>query len=64
VAEDLGFLKLGQASPFDIFPDYTIPILGDPLISSIMAGVLGLLIVGIVVCLIGRGLRQGRKLES
>lgn len=44
VAEDQGFLERAQEAPFNLLPDYTIPGLeGDA--STILAGVVGLLIV-------------------
>lgn len=62
VAEDQGFLERAQDASFNIFPDYTIPGL-DGGLSTILAGVLGLLIVfalayGISLILRG-GVRQG-----
>lgn len=44
VAEDKGFLGRAQDAPFSILPDYTIPGL-DGNISTIIAGVVGLVIV-------------------
>jgi cobalt/nickel transport system permease protein len=44
VAEDQGFLERAQNPAYNILPDYTIPGLGGPL-STIVAGVVGLLIV-------------------
>jgi cobalt/nickel transport system permease protein len=37
VAEDLGFLETSQSTPFDILPDYTIPILVETGVSTIAA---------------------------
>lgn len=58
VAEDQGFLSQAQEAPFTILPDYTIPGLEGG-ISTILAGVIGLLIVfvlvdGIVMLIRGR----------
>lgn len=44
VAENLGFLERAQDAPFNVLPDYTVPGL-DGSISTILAGVVGLLIV-------------------
>lgn len=46
VALDLGFFNRGQESAYQILPDYTIPFLGETGISTILAGVIGALIVG------------------
>lgn len=57
VAGDLGFLGAGQSSPFSIIPDYTLPFLGQTALSTILAGVVGIIVVGLVMVLIGRGLK-------
>jgi cobalt/nickel transport system permease protein len=57
VAEDLGFLGTGLDAPYQVIPDYTIPFLGETALSTIFAGVVGVLVVGLVVVLIGRGLK-------
>ncbi len=54
VAEDMGFLQLGQSAPYNILPDYTIPFLGETALSTIVAGVVGALVVlGLMVVLGG-----------
>jgi cobalt/nickel transport system permease protein len=58
VAKDMGFLKAGQAAPFHIIPDYTIPFLGSTPLSTILAGALGVIIVLGVAFLLGRSLRK------
>ena len=62
VAEDLGFLETGLEAPFQILPDYTIPFLGETAISTILAGVVGALVVLGLLILIGRNL--GRQKEA
>lgn len=57
VAIDAGFINSGQSSPFSIIPDYTLPFLGETAASTIVAGVIGVVIVGVVIVLIGRGLK-------
>jgi cobalt/nickel transport system permease protein len=61
VAEDLGFLNRGLDAPFQILPDYTIPFLGETAISTILAGVVGALIVLGLLILIGRNLRRTKE---
>jgi cobalt/nickel transport system permease protein len=62
VAEDQGFLGRAIDHPFQILPDYTIPGLSGPA-STIVAGVVGLLIVFALVygvTLLVRGRAEGR----
>ncbi len=61
VANDIGFLNAGQESPFKILPDYTIPILGETGLSTIIAGVVGAVIVFGILILIGRNLSNSKK---
>lgn len=57
VATDMGFINAGQSAPYSIIPDYTLPILGETAFSTIMAGVIGVFIVGAIIMLIGRGMK-------
>lgn len=54
VAEDMGFLSRGLDAPYTILPDYTIPFLGEGSLSTIVAGLVGALIVGLVAFGIGK----------
>lgn len=58
VAADMGFLQLGQPAPYQILPDYTIPFLGNTAVSTIVAGVVGALVVLGLVIVIGQTLRK------
>jgi cobalt/nickel transport system permease protein len=58
VAEDMGFLYLGQSAPYQILPDYTIPFLGETALSTIVAGAVGALVVLGLVVVIGQSLRR------
>jgi cobalt/nickel transport system permease protein len=60
VAEDVGFLGTGQAAPYEIIPDYTLPFLGETAVSTIAAGAIGVLVVLAIAFLIGRSLQQRR----
>lgn len=62
VAEDTGFLDRALDPVYNLFPDYTLPFISDPLISGILAVVLGTLIVFGATFLIARV--QGRKAET
>jgi len=57
VATDMGFINAGQSAPYSIIPDYTLPFLGQTAFSTIMAGVIGVFVVGAVVMLVGRGMK-------
>ncbi|MFN2143867.1 MAG: energy-coupling factor ABC transporter permease [Anaerolineales bacterium] len=61
VAEDIGFLGAGLDAPYQILPDYTIPFLGETGLSTIVAGVVGALVVFGLLILIGRNLRKKEK---
>ncbi len=58
VAEDLGFIHAGQGAPYQLFPDYTIPFLGETPLSTILAGAIGALAAGVIVVLAVRLLRK------
>jgi len=57
VAENLGFLGRAQSAPYEIIPDYTVPFLGETALSTIVAGVIGLIVVGIIVVLLGQRMK-------
>lgn len=57
VAEDLGFIGTGLDAPYSIIPDYTIPFLGETALSTILAGVVGIIVVAVIMILIGRGMK-------
>jgi cobalt/nickel transport system permease protein len=61
VAEDLGFLDRGAAAPFSLFPDYTLPLLGETPLSTIVAGAIGVLVVAAVAVALARVLRPTRS---
>ncbi|GAB4578101.1 MAG: energy-coupling factor ABC transporter permease [Anaerolineales bacterium] len=48
VAIDLGFIETAQGPSYEILPDYTIPFLGESALSTIGAGVIGMLVVAIL----------------
>lgn len=57
VAEDVGFLDAGVSAPYKILPDYTIPFVGETGFSTILAGIVGALVVLGILILVGRSLR-------
>lgn len=57
VAIDMGFIDAGQSAPYEIIPDYTVPFLGETALSTILAGVAGIIVVSLIMMLIGRGMK-------
>ncbi|HET6597526.1 MAG TPA: energy-coupling factor ABC transporter permease [Anaerolineales bacterium] len=57
VAGDLGFLGKGVSAPYHILPDYTLPFLGETALSTILAGLIGVVVVGAIIVLLGQGLK-------
>lgn len=62
VAEDTGFIGLAQDSLYNLFPDYTLPFIGNEMLSGILAVVLGTLIVFGISFAIARA--QGKKVRA
>jgi cobalt/nickel transport system permease protein len=58
VAEDIGFSHQGVAAPYQLLPNYTIPLLGESGLSTIIAGAIGALVVA------GLAIGLGRLLKS
>jgi cobalt/nickel transport system permease protein len=58
VAENLGFLDRGLDAPYQLIPDYTLPFLGETPISTIVAGLLGALVVAAIAFGIARLIRR------
>ena len=60
VAMDLGFINNAHSSPFEILPDYTLPFLGETQLSTIAAGVVGMVAVLAIAFMLGKAM-QSRK---
>lgn len=58
VAIDMGFIDAGQSAPYQIIPDYTLPLLGETPLSTILAGAIGILIVLGIAIVTGRSLQK------
>jgi cobalt/nickel transport system permease protein len=58
VAENIGFLGAGADAPYTILPDYTIPFLGATSLSTIVAGIIGAVLVAAIAVGIGRALNR------
>ena len=57
VAIDMGFIDAGQSASYQIIPSYTLPFLGETPVSTILAGALGMVIVGVIIFLLGQGMK-------
>jgi len=64
VAEMTGFANTAQEAPYALLPDYTVPFLGETGISTILAGLVGALVVAVVILSAARGLRRDRAAGS
>jgi cobalt/nickel transport system permease protein len=60
VAEELGFLALGESPVYEILPDYTIPFIGNEALTTIFAVVVGTILVFGVAWLLGRRWTQSQ----
>lgn len=58
VASDLGFLDSSRVPLFSLIPDYSIPVLGQTSLSTIMAGLTGVVVVLVVALIAGRALQR------
>lgn len=54
VAEQRGFLDRAIDPTYEILPDYTVPFISDPVLTTIIAVVLGTLLVFVVAWFVGR----------
>ncbi len=61
VAHDKSFLDRAESAPFEILPDYTTPFIKNETLTTIAAGVIGVLIVASVGYGVPRLTRRGRQ---
>ena len=64
VAEDMGFLNIGQSAPYEILPDYTVPFLGATPLSTILAGVIGVIVVLVLALMAAMSLQRKSQLQK
>lgn len=64
VAGQQGFLETALDAPYELLPDYTIPGWGETDLSTIVAGVVGVLAVTAVILLVGRFLKRPQRSQS
>jgi hypothetical protein len=61
VAEDQGFLDRARDAIYNVFPDYHLPFIEDPVLSTIAAGLVGIALVFGAMWLLGRVLARRRS---
>lgn len=60
VAEDQGFIERAQDALYQILPDYSIPGIDDPFLSTVMAGLIGVAVVFALMVGLGKLLARRR----
>jgi cobalt/nickel transport system permease protein len=60
VAQQTGFMETAQDAPYQVLPDYTVPFLGETAVSTILAGIVGVIIVASFTIFITRNLNKHR----
>ena len=45
VAEDKGFIEVAQDAPYEVIPDYVFPGIGNDAVATILAGIVGTVVV-------------------
>ncbi len=58
VAKDKGFDKYAQGSSYEIMPDYTVPGIGSEVLSTSLAGIVGILLIFALTYGMGRIFRR------
>lgn len=61
VAGEHGFLETAQGAVFSIIPDYAMPGVDDPTLSTILAGLVGVAVVFLLMIGLGYLLRRRRR---
>jgi cobalt/nickel transport system permease protein len=61
VAKDLEFLLLGREASYQLLPGYIIPALGETRLSTILAGLIGIIIVFLISYGIGQSLKRRKN---
>lgn len=64
VAAEIGFLDTARDAPYQLLPDYTIPFLGETAVSTILSGIIGVLLVAALTYALGRLLQRSSAPEQ
>jgi hypothetical protein len=60
VAGEHGFLDTAQDAAYSVIPDYAFPGIDDPVVSTIVAGLIGVIVVFLLMVGVGYLLRRRR----
>jgi cobalt/nickel transport system permease protein len=58
VAAEAGFIDAAQDAPISILPNYTLPFVGETAVSTILAGIFGVLLVGGIMFIVLRMIKR------
>ena len=61
VAEDQGFIEQARDAPYQVLPDYTIPGVSNERVSTVLAGLVGVVLVTAGTLVAARLLSRGRS---
>jgi len=64
VAEDKAFLDQAEDAPYEILPDYTVPFISDEALTTIAAGIIGVLVVAGIGYGVARVARQNETISQ
>ncbi|NLE93286.1 MAG: hypothetical protein GX599_04735 [Chloroflexi bacterium] len=64
VAEEHGFIDAAKDAFYNIIPDYTMPGISNPAIATIIAGIVGSIVVFVIAYAIGRAEKRGAVQED
>jgi cobalt/nickel transport system permease protein len=65
VAGMTGFAESAQDAPYSLLPNYTLPFAGETPISTILAGLVGVIVVAVVLMSVVKGLKaENKKLKT
>jgi cobalt/nickel transport system permease protein len=64
VAEQHGFLETAQDALYNLLPDYTLPFIKNPVLTTVAAGIVGIVIVFVVAFSVARLEKTARKGNS
>ena len=60
IGEEVGFIEAAQDAFYEILPGYTVPGVDDPVVSTILSGLIGISVVFLIMVALGRVLRSRR----
>lgn len=60
VAEERGFIERAQDAVYNVLPDYSIPGIDDPFLSTVLAGLIGVSVIFLLTVGLGRLLARRR----